>query len=143
MLAPQTLVLRDGDVAEDVALARKPQARIEMVGRKAATPELCWSRGRDWTFDADRTRPAGAATATVNRTRHLRIQRKARAQKDGTQVRSLRTFDRPARESDDGHGTSSGCRTELAPGCEPRRAQERRRAPGLVPEDITDGLKSS
>ncbi len=106
-LTPQTLMLGNCDVPEDIALASQPKTRFDMMRRKAKAPELCGSGIRDRTFDAHRARAASGVTTTVDRACDSRVKRKAGPQKNNAEIRSARAFNGLASEVDFGQMISS------------------------------------
>ncbi len=102
VLTPQTLMLGNCDVAEDVALASQPKTPFGMVGWKAKAPEFCGSGIRNRTFDANGARAASAVTPAVDRACDSRVERKAGPQKNNAEIRSARAFNGLASEVDCG-----------------------------------------
>ncbi len=106
-LAPQTGVLRDRDVAENVALAGEAESRLRTMRRKAEAPELYGGRRGDRAFDANGAGPASTQAATVNRSSNSVVQRKPGAKKNRAKIRAMKAFDRLSREVNDRHSRRS------------------------------------
>ncbi len=108
--SPYPSVFRHNKIPKHLALTGETQSSLALVRRKLEAHAFRCGEVRHLAFDPNRTGPAGAVAAAVERSSDAVVERKSRPQQNHSEIRSVQAFHRVANKANRGHNTVSSSR---------------------------------